>query len=114
FDAIGKFQDVEHDTGATIETSSNVFMGDTQPDVEVSGAADLMASIAASPAAQRCYAKKWVKFAYNRQVNSYDSCTVNQMTEKLTAGGYTVQALISDLTQTQSFRYRALEAEVAP
>ena len=89
-------------------------MGDEMPEVAVTGPVDMMSSIASSPAAQRCYAQKWVKFAYQRQVNSYDSCTVNQMAEKLTAGGYTVQNLISDLTQTQSFRYRALEAEVAP
>jgi hypothetical protein len=114
FDAIGKFQVAEHDGGAAIDTASTMFMGDEMPEVAVTGPVDMMSSIASSPAAQRCYAQKWVKFAYQRQVNSYDSCTVNQMAEKLTAGGYTVQNLISDLTQTQSFRYRALEAEVAP
>jgi len=114
FDAVGKFQTAEHDTGASLDTTSTVYMGTDQPEVAVTGPTDMMASIAASPAAQRCYAQKWVKFAYNRQVNSYDSCTVNQLSEKLTAGGYTVQNLITDLTQTQSFRYRALETEVAP
>jgi len=112
FNAIGKFQTVEADNGAAIDTTSTVYMGEEQQAVAVTGPTDMMASIAASPAAQRCYAQKWVKFAYQRQVNSYDSCTVDQMTQRLTAGGYSVQNLITDLTQTQSFRYRALE--VAP
>jgi hypothetical protein len=113
FDAIGAAQSVERDNGAAIDTTSTVYMGEEMPAVEVTGPVDLMSNLAASPAAQRCYAQKWVKFAYQRQVNSYDSCTVDQMAEKLTAGGYTVLELIQDLTQTQSFRYRALETEVA-
>ena len=114
FDAIGIPQTTEADTGAALDTTSTVYMGEEMPEVAVTGPADLMTNLAASPAAQRCYAQKWVKFAYKRQVNSFDSCTVDEMSEKLTAGGYTVQELIQDLTQTQSFRYRTLEAEVAP
>ena len=114
FDAIGATQAVERDSGVAIDTTSTVYLGTEMPAVAVTGPVDMMANLAASPAAQRCYAQKWVKFAFQRQVNSYDSCTVEQMAEKLTAGGYTVLNLIQDLTQTQSFRYRALQIEVAP
>ncbi len=38
-----------------------------------------------------------------------DACTVNQLAAKLTKNGYTVLSLIADLTQTQSFRFRAVE-----
>jgi hypothetical protein len=39
---------------------------------------------------------------------------VENMTTKLTQGGYTVADLITDLTQSQSFRLRAVGTEVAP
>jgi hypothetical protein len=73
-----------------------------------------MQAIAKSPEAQRCYAQKWVQYAYERQLNSADACTVQSLSAKLTQSGYTVANLIVDLTQSQSFRYRAVEAQVAP
>jgi hypothetical protein len=109
YDAIGAFQTNEKDTDALINTAANVqFGGTTQA---VTNAADLMAKIAASPEAQRCYAKHWVEFAYERTMNPQDACVVDDMAGKLTSGGYTVINLIADLTQSESFRYRALETE---
>jgi hypothetical protein len=80
----------------------------------VKGPGELMQAIAKSPEAQHCYAQKWVQYAYQRQINSADACTVENMTTKLTKGGYTVANLITDLTQSQSFRLRAVGTEVAP
>jgi hypothetical protein len=77
--------------------------------VHLTGPAELMAKIAASPSAQRSYAEKWVSYAYERASNATDACTVNQLGAKLTKGGYTVLNLVADLTQTQSFRFRAVE-----
>lgn len=110
FDAIGVSQTVEKDTGAPIDTVAAVPIGGEL--VNVNGPSDLMKAIAASPAAQACYAKHWVQFAYDRVVTEEDSCTVQTMTSKLTTGGYSVMDLIADLTQSQSFRVRAVE--VAP
>lgn len=107
FDAIGAYQTVEKDTMAPINTVSTVPMGDI--DVDVMGPADLMRALAASPAAQRCYAKKWVEHAFERVMNANDACAVDMMAQKLTAGGYTIKSLIADLTQSQTFRYRAVE-----
>jgi hypothetical protein len=111
FDAIGKFQTHELDTGAPIDTTATAILGDTQ--VTVTGPEQLMAAIAASPVAQRCYASKWVQFAYQRDLTPEDACTVEAMAQKLTAGGYTVRNLITDLTQSESFRVRA-PTEVVP
>jgi len=77
--------------------------------VDVTGAADLMTKIADSPEAKHCYAQKWVEFAYERTINAADACTVDQLAQKLTGDGYTILNLIADLTQSQSFRYRAQE-----
>jgi hypothetical protein len=107
FDAIGAWQTNEKDTNAPITTAASVPIGANV--VEVTGAADLVNAIAASPEAQRCYAQRWVQFAYARDVNSADSCTVETLATNLTRDGYTVQNLIADLTQAQSFRYRTLE-----
>jgi hypothetical protein len=107
YDAIGMWQTAEKDTGAAINTVATVPVGAAQVDVQ--GAADLMTAIAASPEGNRCYAQKWVAFAYERAPNSADACLVDTMRDRLTAGGYTVLNLIADLTQSESFRVRVQE-----
>jgi hypothetical protein len=107
FDAIGAWQATEKDTGAAINTVATIPMDNTE--VDVTGPADLMNALANSPQAQHCYAQRWVQFAYERSVNSADSCTVDNLATKLTQSGYTVLNLVADLTQADSFRLRALE-----
>jgi hypothetical protein len=107
FDAIGAWQTNEKDTNAAINTAASVPIGANV--VDVAGAAELVNAIADSPEAQKCYAQRWVQFAYAREVNSADTCTVETLATNLTRDGYTVQNLIADLTQAQSFRYRTLE-----
>lgn len=109
YDAIGAYQVTEN--GAPINTAATVTIG--QLTVDVTGPVDLMTRIADSPEAQRCYAQKWVQYAYERAQNPADSCTVDNLASKLTQDGYTVVHLITDLTQSPSFRYRALETELA-
>jgi hypothetical protein len=113
YDAIGAYQTTEAFSGAAIDSSASVHVGDDKY-VDVAGPVEMMTAIAASPAAHRCYAQKWVMHAYEREINNADSCTVDNLTTKLTQGGYTVLNLIIDLTQSDSFRYRAVPAEVAP
>ncbi len=112
YDAIGRYQTTEPGTGAPIDTTSSVVIGDNT--VDVNGPVELSNAIAASPEANTCYARKWVQVAYERSLTNEDSCTVDDLTAKLTAGGYTVLDLIADLTQAESFRYRAVPSEVAP
>ncbi len=113
YDAIGAYQTHELFSGEALDTNASVTLGESE--VDVSGPVELSNAIAAAPEAQTCYARHWVQFAYERAINNEDSCTVDDLSEKLAAGGYTVLDLISDLTQSQSFRLRALETEeVAP
>ena len=107
FDAAGAWQTKEKATGVAIDTSVDAMID--AKTVHLNGPAELMAKIAASPGAQRSYAEKWVAYAYERASNPTDACTVNQLAAKLTTSGYTVLNLIADLTQTQSFRLRAVE-----
>jgi hypothetical protein len=112
YDAIGRHQTTEPGTDVPIDTTASVILGDET--VDVNGAIELSNAIAASPAANKCYARKWVQVAYERSLTNEDSCTVDDLTAKLTAGGYTIINLIADLTQAESFRYRAVPSEVAP
>jgi hypothetical protein len=109
FDSIGAWQTTEASTGQPIDTVAEVTIVDGEPPVRISTPAELMSAIARSPGAMRHYASKWVSFAYEREGDPLDACTVDQLTAKMTAGGYTILNLIADLSQTQSFRVRALE-----
>jgi hypothetical protein len=109
FDSIGAWQTTEAATGAPIDTVADVTIVDGQDPVRISTPAELMNAIASSPGAMKQYARKWVSFAYEREGDPLDACTVDQLTAKMTAGGYTVMNLIADLSQTQSFRVRAVE-----
>jgi hypothetical protein len=109
FDSIGAWQTTEASTGQPIDTVAEVTIVDGEPPVRISTPAELMNAIARSPGAMRHYASKWVSFAYEREGDPLDACTVDQLTAKMTAGGYTILNLIADLSQTQSFRVRALE-----
>jgi hypothetical protein len=107
YDAIGAYQTLEKATQAPVNTAATVRIGVNS--VDVTGPADLMAAIASSPEGQRCYAQKWVEYAYERNVDVQDTCTVDTLAGNLTKDGYTVVQLITDLTQSPSFRLRAVE-----
>jgi len=109
FDAVGAFQTVERDTGVALDTTADVTITDGVDPVHITTPLELMQAIAASPGAMRQYAQKWVSFAYEREADPMDACTVENLAAKMTAGGYTVLNLITDLTLTQSFRVRAVE-----
>lgn len=109
FSATGTHQSEEN--GVAIDTSATVPLGADL--VEVQGATDLMLALAESAQAQYCYAYKWVEYAYGRSVTSADACVVNDVAGKLADSDYSILDLIVDLTQSPSFRYRALDTEVA-
>lgn len=109
FDAVGAVQTTEAFSGAPIDTHADVLIGDET--ISVDGPVALSRAIADSPAASTCYTRKWVEHAYQRSLNNQDSCVVEDLSDKLTAGGYTILDLIADLTQSDSFRLRALQTE---
>jgi hypothetical protein len=108
FNTVGSWQTMESDTKAPIDTTADIALDDTGTNkVHVTGPADLMAAIATAPGAKSQYASKWVSFAYQREGDPGDACTVQQLATKMTTSGYTVLNLMTDLTQTLSFRVRA-------
>jgi hypothetical protein len=105
FDSIGMLQTKEKVGGAAIDSTADVAIGSAK--VHVNGALDLMKAIAASPEGQSCYAQRWVTYAYERDLTAQDVCTVQSLAGKMSGSGYTIQRLVTDLTQSDSFRYRA-------
>jgi hypothetical protein len=109
YNTAGAWQTTEATTGAPIDTVVDAAIDGQM--VHLSSPAELMAKIAASPGAQKQYANKWVSYAYQREGDPNDCGTISSLTTKISAGGYTIANLITDLTQTDSFRMRA---EVTP
>ena len=66
-------------------------------------------AIANSPEGQNCYAQRLVTFSYERDLTNQDVCTVQTLAGKMSKSGYTIISMLTDLTQTQSFGYRAKE-----
>jgi Protein of unknown function (DUF1592)/Protein of unknown function (DUF1588)/Protein of unknown function (DUF1595)/Protein of unknown function (DUF1585)/Protein of unknown function (DUF1587) len=108
FNAVGTWQTTEQSTGAPIDSTSDVVI-DNQT-VHVTGPADLMAKIAASKLAQHRYAEFLTSYLYEREDDPNDCGTVNALAAKIAPGGYTIQNLVTDLTQTIQFRTRAVGA----
>ena len=106
-DSVGSWQTTEKSGGAAIDTTADVAIGSKV--VHVTGPVDLMTQIANSPEGQNCYAQRLVTFAYERELTNQDVCTVQQLAGKMTTSGYNIISLLTDLTQTQSFRYRVKE-----
>ena len=107
FDSIGSWQTTEKGSGAPIDSTADVAIGAKV--VHVTGPVDLMTQIANSPEGQNCYAQRLVTFAYERSLTNQDVCTIQMLAGKMTTPGYNIIALMTDLTQTQSFRLRVKE-----
>jgi hypothetical protein len=109
FNTVGTWQTNEADTGAAIDTSADIMLDGNSAATHVSGPSDLVTAIASASGARQQYASKWVSYAYEREGDPGDACTVQQLATKMTASGYTVLNLIADLTQTLSFRVRTVD-----
>lgn len=108
FDTAGGWQTVEPDNQVPIDTTAEIALDDSgDVTIPVNGPRELMEAIIAAPGARARYAAKWVSFAYQRETAAEDACTAQQLAAKMTTQGYRVQDLITDLTQTVSFRVRA-------
>jgi hypothetical protein len=107
FDALGQYRATDQFSGMAVDTTASVFVGDAG-NVQVNGPAELMDAIAGSPNASLCYARAMVQAGYGRGLTSEDSCVAEDMSTKLTAGGYRILDLLADLTQADSFRFRAV------
>jgi hypothetical protein len=104
YDSIGKWQTVDP-LGGNIDPTADVTFSEGNV-VHVTNSAQMMQTIATLPAAQKTYAQLWVSYATGRDPNSNDECMVDDIDTKLSGDGYTIQAMLADVTQADSFRLR--------
>jgi hypothetical protein len=107
YSAIGKWQTKDPKGGAIDAsiTTNTVNFGDNVAK-DISSPGQLMDEISKMPKAQGLYAKAWVSFAYGRDPNDNDNCTVQTLQSSLAKDGYSILSLVADLTQADSFRLR--------
>ncbi len=108
FDAMGQSRTTESN-GAALDTTADITITDGQPTVHVNNPTELMTAMANAPGALVQYVTQLVGYAYQRPGDAADACTVQQLASKMQGGNYAILNLFSDLTQTQSFRLRAVE-----
>lgn len=107
FDAIGRTQSVERETGAPIDTSVEWSIeGETYT---LESVADLTRALARSSQVRTEYARRWVSFALELDSLDSSNCNVETLAEALAEDGYTQLDLIAALTQTAQFLSRTQE-----
>ena len=104
YDAIGRWQTTEADTGAPINMVADVRIDGAA--VTVRNPAELMARLAASTDAQRTYARRWVAYAYGRDAHPLDACVVDRLAADIRQTRFPIVDLLVELTQSESFRVR--------
>ena len=104
YDALGRWQATEADTGALINTVADVSIDGAVVTVRDPG--ELMAKLAASRSAQRTYARRWVAYAYGRDRNPLDDCVVERLAADISQTRFPIVDLLVELTQSESFRVR--------
>ncbi|WP_437732714.1 DUF1592 domain-containing protein [Sorangium sp. So ce1335] len=109
FDAVGRYRADEG--GEPIDASGTITVGTTE--IHFDGAVDLATQLAKSPVAERCYLTNWYRYGNARQLSPEDACTIEELDAKLVQSGYNIKELLVALTQTKTFRNRAVE-EVEP
>jgi len=104
FDGMGQWRDTENG-GLTIDSSgSYTFVDGTKRNW--TGAADLMQTLAETPQAHTCYAKKLASYALQRDIVVSDMPMLTALTSTSMASTGSVRQLVIDLVRNNAFRTR--------
>jgi Protein of unknown function (DUF1592)/Protein of unknown function (DUF1588)/Protein of unknown function (DUF1595)/Protein of unknown function (DUF1585) len=107
YNTVGEWQTVDP-LGGEITGVAEVTVGQNGDQLvkkTISTPRQLMEEIGLGQRAQWNYTQKWITFVTGRLANVNDNCTVLDLGTKF-AGDYTILDLLTDLTQTDSFRIR--------
>jgi hypothetical protein len=99
FDAIGQARTMDNGTPVDVSGSTNI---DGQ-DVSFVGAEQLVQALAVSAEVRACYVGKWLEYAYGRTKTAADTATQAALAE----GALPTLSVVSRLTGTKAFRFRA-------
>jgi len=102
YDAVGRWQDSELSTGASIDATANLSHAGDGLDGPVDGAIELSARLAKSPAVAQCASRKWFEVALRRSPVELDACSLEQIRAK-TAETRSIRELLLTLVESDAF-----------
>lgn len=105
YDAIGRYRTQEN--GVPIDASGT--LAGTESNAMFDSGVTLAKAMAEAPEARSCYAKNWFRYTFGRAETPGDACALSALADKLKDDNYTAMDLLSDLTRTRAFLYRAAE-----
>jgi hypothetical protein len=107
FDGVGQWRDTEN--GAAIDVS-----GEVPEEIDVggpfNGVVELAQKLAQSRDVRRCYAGRYLNFAYGRAISEQDTCSRAAVETAFEQGQGNVKQLMLAVTQTDGFLLRPLAA----
>jgi hypothetical protein len=98
YDPIGQWRDKENDV--MIDATGNVPGGPP-----INGPVEMMKSLAATDAAQTCFAQHWLEFGFGKTLDDGDACTKEAINNAFRSTGGNIKQLLVALTQTDAFLY---------
>jgi hypothetical protein len=105
YDAVGQYRTM--DNGVAVDASGSIALGGKMH--SFTNAIEFAKIVSQSEEARGCYARNWMRYAYQRADAAEDGCDIEAMTRNLGRADYSVKEMIGDLTQNNSFRYRSAE-----
>ncbi len=103
YDPVGLYRTQEN--GKTIDASGALPAGIDNAGT-AANAVELSKRIAASADTQKCFASKWMTYAYGKAITAKDSCSTSSLLQAYQDSGYNVRKMLIALTQTDAFMYR--------
>jgi Protein of unknown function (DUF1592)/Protein of unknown function (DUF1588)/Protein of unknown function (DUF1595)/Protein of unknown function (DUF1587)/Protein of unknown function (DUF1585) len=111
FDAMGRWRDTE-DNKIAIDASGELLGTDVDgPFTDHVGLAKLLAE---SKTSRECVVTEWFRYAYGRDHDAVDNCTVDELRASFETSKGDIRQLLLSLAQTEAFRYLPASSEVGP
>jgi hypothetical protein len=102
YDAIGRWQVNERDTGATIDATAVLSHAGEGIDGPVDGALELSSRLATSPSVAECATRKWFEVALRRSPVALDSCSVETIRARMTET-WSIRELLLAIVESDAF-----------
>jgi len=102
YDAVGRWQDEEAETGSEIDASATLSNAGGNLDGPVDGAVELSARLAQSPEVLRCVTQRWFDVALRRSPVELDACSVQQIQAKTAEAG-SLRELLLAMVESDAF-----------
>jgi Protein of unknown function (DUF1592)/Protein of unknown function (DUF1588)/Protein of unknown function (DUF1585)/Protein of unknown function (DUF1595) len=102
YDAIGRWQDEEAQTGAAVDASADLSKTGSSLEGTVDGALELSQRLARSPEVASCATEKWFQIALRRSPVELDACSVRQIQAK-TSETRSIRELLLALVESDAF-----------